>query len=1075
MITRVLRLGRLWLALAFALSTADPVIFAVELEFPEVDYGLSVWPEDGAYGNHRVIVSHINNEAVGAAVAEIPWRRRDLSPEKKLVRVFDSRDGKEITNVVIIQGTNELGIIAFEPTIHPVEDFRNRGEYEVYYLPFDLPTGTWGGNWDIGYPRGSHIEEKPQPDPDWVKANHLTPAEIEQGAWRSLEKVEVLGFQANGEIHSFFPMEVIATRREMLDLLAEHSEERYFLFPEDRANPTKMFDYLPLKWIQEGPEQEFYGRPHPGEHFVFQVGVWAARTTINEIDVEFPTLRCAGKPDIAASAFSSINLSGTDWFGRPLKVDFGLARGKVRPIWIGVQIPEDARGIYTGTFTVTPEGEPAKSFRVTLDVAGKVLRDHGDGDLTRLSRLRWLNSIRGLDDDVSAPYTPLVVAGTTVSCLNRTVEFNEAGFPSQITSNGHAILASPINIVVSTVDGEVALRPRNVQVLKESAGIYERRTVSASERLRVETIAHMEFDGNVTFDVRYKALADIELTDIALQISYRRDVAAYMMGMKKLGDLRPPSWDWKWDSDFNDSMLWIGEVEAGMQLALLRREDIWSVRPEEDGYGKPASWHNDGRGGCTVREDGEVVRVTAFSGPRLLQAGEEILYRFRLLITPFRPVAKNHWNMRFAPIREGGTIQQLHQGISREIPNINYPFTNVAGLRKTIQECAKLDGKVMVYYTIGSLSIYAAELFALKSLGSEVVDDNGIDVYRDQVGVEVTESSNTAGVNFLVNPSIPADKLRQLRGGYPWLIEHLKAGYFSGWWTPLPHDQTIFFNPKNHVHYYYAAPRSSPRYMQDAAVRINGLSRWQNYYVESLDWLGRNVGVDGLYLDGIGYSGKIMQRIAKTMSRANNGYYYLNFHGGNLYGLYKVSTLNYHMEHLPYLSQLYLGEGYRTIYSEGSPATWLVEYSGIPFGLTSGMYWQEMNKYRAMLYGSTNMHDTQMWAFWDRVGIQQSEMIGYWRKDNPVQTGHPDILATVYKMDGRSLIAVASWAKGPVEVTLQIDCSALGLKKGSLRVAQIHIDPQGRRGGDNWELYFKSVERVSLSVEPGSGGILMLQ
>lgn len=30
MITRVLRLGRLWLALAFALSTADPVIFAVE-------------------------------------------------------------------------------------------------------------------------------------------------------------------------------------------------------------------------------------------------------------------------------------------------------------------------------------------------------------------------------------------------------------------------------------------------------------------------------------------------------------------------------------------------------------------------------------------------------------------------------------------------------------------------------------------------------------------------------------------------------------------------------------------------------------------------------------------------------------------------------------------------------------------------------------------------------------------------------------------------------------------------------------------------------------------------------------
>jgi len=235
--------------------------------------------------------------------------------------------------------------------------------------------------------------------------------------------------------------------------------------------------------------------------------------------------------------------------------------------------------------------------------------------------------------------------------------------------------------------------------------------------------------------------------------------------------------------------------------------------------------------------------------------------------------------------------------------------------------------------------------------------------------------------------------------------------------------------------------------MQDAAVRVNGLSRWQNYYVESLDWLGRNVGVDGLYPDGIGYSGKIMQRIAKTMSRANDGYYYLNFHGGNLYGLYKVSTLNWHLEHLPYISQLYLGEGFRTIYSEGSPATWLVEYSGVPFGLTSGMYWQEMNKYRAMLYGSTHNHDTAMWEFWDRVGIQKSEMIGYWSKDNPVQTGNADVPATVYKLDGKTLIAMATWAEETVDFDLQIDREALGLKSGKLQFARLDIDPTGTSGG----------------------------
>ena len=1048
---------------------------AVEFEYPELDYDLSVWPEDGGYGNHRVIVNHINNQSVGAVVAEIPWRRRDLSPEKKLVRVLDSRDGKEITNVVVINSTNEIGIIAFQPTVNPVENQRNRGEYEIYYLPFELPTGVWGGNWDIGYPRGAHMETSPEPDTEWVKANKLTPADIENGSWKELERVEILGVQANGEIHSFYPMEIIATQREMMGLLAEHLGENYFLFPEDRENPIKMFEYLPMKWIQDGPEREFYGIAQPGEYYVFQIGVWAARKALKNVQVHFPTMRCQGNPAMTAAEFSSINLSGVDWFGQPMKIDFSMARGKVRPIWVGVQIPAKTRGLYTGICTVTPEGEQPKTIKVTLDVAGKILSDHGDGDVKRLSRLRWLNSRRGLDDGVVAPFTPLEIDGATVSCLNRTVKLNDTGLPSSITSNGSEILAAPITMTVKTAGGDVSLQTRSEKNIKESQGIYKRRTVRQSDSLKVETTAHMEFDGSVTFNVKYTALEDIKLSDISLQVPYRRCVATYMMGMKRLGDYRPAKWDWEWDSEYNDSMLWIGEVEAGMQLALLRTADIWSVRPEKDGFPQPVSWSNHKQGGCSIREHGDTVLVTAFSGARSMKKGDEVLYRFRLLITPFKPINPKHWDQRFHPLADGGTIHQLHQGVSREIPNINYPFTNLSALRKFIQKNESLGGKVMIYYTIGSLSIYAAELFPLMSLGNELVDNDGIDIFQDEVSLKVTDSANDAGALFRVNPNIPANKLEKLRRGYPWLIEHLKAGYSSGWWTPLPHDQSIFFNPQNHVHYYYAAPRSSPRYMQDAAIGIKGLSRWQNYYVESLDWLGRNVGVDGLYLDGIGFSGKIMQRLAKTMSRANDGYYYLNFHGGNLFDMYKVSTLNWHLEHLPYITQLYLGEGYRGIYKDGSPATWLVEYSGIPFGLTSGMYWQEMNRYRAMLYGSTGNHDSNMWRFWDDVGIQNSEMIGYWKTNNPVKTGHRNVLATVYKMDDKAMVAMASWAKEEVTVTLQIDKRALGLKSELLKVAKVRIDPAGTSGDDSFALNFTEMDKVTLSVKPADGAIVLIK
>jgi hypothetical protein len=34
---------------------------------------------------------------------------------------------------------------------------------------------------------------------------------------------------------------------------------------------------------------------------------------------------------------------------------------------------------------------------------------------------------------------------------------------------------------------------------------------------------------------------------------------------------------------------------------------------------------------------------------------------------------------------------------------------------------------------------------------------------------------------------------------------------------------------------------------------MKGLSRWHNFYVEGLRFLMERTGIDGLYLDGIGY------------------------------------------------------------------------------------------------------------------------------------------------------------------------------------------------------------------------------
>ena len=114
------------------------------------------------------------------------------------------------------------------------------------------------------------------------------------------------------------------------------------------------------------------------------------------------------------------------------------------------------------------------------------------------------------------------------------------------------------------------------------------------------------------------------------------------MGMRQIGGYRPKELEWKWDENYTDNMVWLGKVDAGMQLNLLRPRDMWTRSPKKAGFPLPASWANDGKGGCTIKEIGDNVLVNAYSGSRQLKAGEEIEYRFRLSTRPMLQPGRPH-------------------------------------------------------------------------------------------------------------------------------------------------------------------------------------------------------------------------------------------------------------------------------------------------------------------------------------------------------------------------------------------------------------------------------------------------
>ncbi|MDQ1256338.1 MAG: hypothetical protein QG656_934, partial [Candidatus Hydrogenedentes bacterium] len=902
------------------------------------------------------------------------WQRRDAEPEKKDIVVVDLATGQRVKNVARLAVNRAFGDLVFEPATVP-------GQYAVYYMPY-RHEGPQHQFKTVYEPPSGDV------DADWLARNLQAPEAFPVKAVDALPEAKVLAIEARSERDRMDPMEVVATSEEVETLKAAHPDAAVLLFPEDRLHAIRMRDDLPVRWIENGPGNQFHGEAERDEYYTWQVGIYAVRQDAAVTGVVFEPLTGPNGARIPAEAFTCFNTGGVDWLGQPFEKSIAIPNGEVQALWFGCQIPSDAApGIYAGRLVLQTSGGDFP-FELSLDVADAAVSEHGDNELWRQSRLRWLDSTIGLDDEVVAPYTPIKRDGDTIACLGRTVRFNDNSLVESIVCGGREVLARPIHMVAETVNvagpwksGTPVRGP-----VRETPGTIAWETVNDGDPVVVRGYTHMEFDGYINLRVSIEAKDSTAVNDLRLEIPIRKDVAKYMMGLGRKGGHRPAEWDYEWNIDRANNSFWIGDVDAGLHCKFKDEQDSWNLYNLRD-PGLPDAWANGGHGGVSVREDGDTVLVTAFTGPRLLASGETLTFCFGLLPTPVKPLDNRHWSWRYyhsyVPIAEavsaGTNIVNIHHG--NEInPYINYPFIESDAMTAYVREAHDNGLKVKIYYTVRELSAFAAELWALRSLGTEIFTDG------------------------------PG-------GGASWLNEHLVDRYAPAWHHPgLPNGEI------------------------DQSIATTSLSRWHNYYLEGLAWLMKHVEIDGLYLDGIGYNREIMQRVRKVMERTRPGSL-IDFHSGNnfepAYGL--SNCANQYIEHFPYVDSLWFGEGFD--YNE-SPDYWLVEISGIPFGLYGEMLQGGGNPWRGMVYGMTNRYGwggdpRPLWKLWDTFGIQDATMRGYWDASCPVKTGREDVLATAYIKPGKALIALASWAPNPTECQLQIDPNTLGFNPKTIQAPTI--------------------------------------
>ena len=927
-------------------------------------YGVGIWNAD-SLGNHRVIVSV--DKPADAVLATIDWRRRDLNPEAKNLIVVDAATGERITNVCRFTIDRERGEVVFQPQTVP-------GEYYIYYLKNVMSGSPY-------YPTVNYPAFENTASADWVKKNKLSGKKAP-----ALPAAKVVQFQAINELNSFYPMEVIATSNETARLLKEHPGEKYILFTEDRKFPIRMTTDIPYKWIADNRHDFFYGQADKGEYYVFQLGVWAARSNVENLHVDFSALtnKATGE-QIPASSFTCFNTEGTDVTGTVFEKNCSVDKGKVQALWVGTQLPEHlSAGTYQGTVTVSAANAESKTVQVSLNVSENVIANHGDNEPWRHSRLRWLNSQIGFDDEVIAPYTPLVMKDKTISCLGREIKLSDLGLPEHITSyfketmtgigtNGLSVLAAPMELAA---DGG-AWENLNFEITKHKQGAIAWKALNQNSRFLMDLEGEMESDGNIAYKVTLVAREDASVEDVALRTHLASGVGRYMMGLGEKGGYCPNDLRWKWDVEKNQDAVWVGDVNAGIQIRLY---DNKYERPLNTNFyhqkplHMPVSWCNAGNGGIDIHNAADGTRINAYSGKRSVKKGDRLYYYFNLALTPFRPIdtdkqwrERYHHNYEFLDgiQKRGANVINIHHANAIN-PFINYPFLRTKEMKAYIDGAHARDMKVKIYNTVRELSNSCVEMFALRSLGNEI---------------------------FSEGPG----------GGFSWLQEHLDQNYIGAWFVPG---------------------------LKDAAIVNSGISRWHNYYLEGLDWLMKNVGIDGLYIDDLAFDRMTMKRIRKVMNRTNPGAM-IDLHSANQYNPKDgfANSANLYLEHFPYLDRLWFGEYFNYDFP---PEFWLVEVSGIPYGLMGEMLEGGGNPWRGMLYGMTGrsprVDNGPLWKLWDSFGMQNSEMIGYWVKDNPVKTGSEKTLATVYShMGDKALISLATWEDTDAKVKLSIDWAKLGL------------------------------------------------
>lgn len=882
------------------------------------------------------------------------------------------------------------------------------GTYYVYYMPYT-------------------------PDPGWAsfKGRYLRPKLSGFFPKSSDIKIaQLVRIESRTIYDSFYPMEVCATRTELSQMLDAQAGLDYLVFPEDRLYQVRMKKEIPARWIDSGARLEFSGKASKNEYYPFQLALYPIHGSLKNVTFSYSGLKGPGGQFIKPERFTCFNTDGVDYTGQEFTKIVDVANKHVQPFWIGIDLPGDiGEGEYSGTVDILIDGKQDKTVSLNLTIDSNFLEDRGDGDLWRMARLRWLNSTVGLDDDVMIePFTKIEYVknddGFVLDIKHKTITIGKNGLPSSIKVNGQEILEAPVEF---SIDGREKFDFSGIEIISSKAYSIQWKTSYSNALASYDVWGKLEADGYMDFDIKLSSKASFSKTP-GLSYSLTTSASQYLFGLSGAAKETPSSTTMKWSAP-RDSF-WLGSAFAGIHCEL-KGADYTGPLLNLYHPPYPDTWDNNGAGSVEVVKNDNSTKVLASGGARKLIDNQELDYEFAFIITPIKDI---DWNEHFANRYYHATPLNEQVVFDNFDPGTDFPYM-------PREEHLETGINVLNIHHAQKANPYINYPFATPEKIKDTVKEAHSKGLKIKYYYTVRELTNAVYEIWALR-SLGDEIFKYGRGGgAPWLNEHLEKDYIPAWYS-----------------------HNGPDLMPDAAITTAGITRWYNYYVEGLKWMVKNYGLDGVYLDDVAFDRTILKRMRRLMQETKPGCM-IDLHSNT--GFSKGPALQY-LEFFPYLDRLWFGESFQ--YNSFTPAEFLVEASGIPFGVGSNMLNAGGNLWRGLIFGMTSRYPwftenkisdpRPAWKLLDFIGIKDFTFVPYWDEKSPVMTGDNDILASTYISGDkqRIMICFANWGNSTKKVSPEFNFSKLGLNVADYEISFAEVDGFQQSGEFSGSFTIRPVE-----------------